>query len=124
MNHTASYTERKTFVKYDDSRVLLYLNEQPGEVENPETGESVPGYSYTGDQPDGATLIEAQGVTDENRRDKFVAGLIGIHYDIDAQIATLANGKDTPEHAAELAQFATLRTLCKGEIDELLARTL
>lgn len=124
MNHTATYTERKTFVKYDESHVLLYLNEQPGEVTNPETGENVPGYSYTGDQPDGATLIAAQDVTDGNRRDKFVAGLIGFHYDIDAQIATLANGRDTPEHAAELEQFSTLRAMCKKEVDELLARTL
>lgn len=124
MIYTATYTERKNFVKFDDSHVLLYLNEQPGEVTNQETGESVPGYSYTGDQADGSTMISAEGVTDENRRDKFVAGLIGLHYDLDAQIATLANGADTPEHAAELTQFATLRKQCKGEVDELLARTL
>lgn len=124
MIYTATYTERKNFVKFDDSHVLLYLNEQPGEVTNPEPGESAPGYSYTGDQADGSTMIAAEGVTDENRRDKFVAGLIGLHYDLDAQIATLANGADTPEHAAELTQFATLRKQCKGEVDELLARTL
>ena len=124
MSYTASYKERKKFVKYDESHVLLYLNEQPGEVASQETGESVPGFAYTGDQPDGGTLIEATGVTDENRRDKFVAGLIGYHYDIDAQIATLANGADTPEHAAELAQFSALRARCKNEVDELLARTL
>lgn len=124
MIYTATYTERKNFVKFDDSHVLLYLNELPGEVTNPETGESAPGYSYTGDQADGSTMIAAEGVTDENRRDKFVAGLIGLHYDLDAQIATLANGADTPEHAAELTQFATLRKQCKGEVDELLARTL
>lgn len=124
MIYTTTYTERKNFVKFDDSHVLLYLNEQPGEVTNPETGESAPGYSYTGDQADGSTMIAAEGVTDENRRDKFVAGLIGLHYDLDAQIATLANGADTPEHAAELTQFATLRKQCKGEVDELLARTL
>ena len=124
MIYTATYTERKNFVKFDDSHVLLYLNEQPGEVTNPETGESAPGYSYTGDQADGSTMIAAEGVTDENRRDKFVAGLIGLHYDLDAQIATLANGADTPEHAAELTQFATLRKQCKVEVDELLARTL
>lgn len=124
MIYTATYTERKNFVKFDDSHVLLYLNEQPGEVTNSETGESAPGYSYTGDQADGSTMIAAEGVTDENRRDKFVAGLIGLHYDLDAQIATLANGADTPEHAAELTQFATLRKQCKGEVDELLARTL
>lgn len=124
MSYTATYTERKNFVKYDDSHVLLYLNEQPGEVTDPETGESVQGFSYTGDQPDGGTMIAAQGVTDENRRDKFIAGLIGFHYDIDAQIATLANGSDTPEHAAELEQFSALRAQCKDEVDELLARTL
>lgn len=122
--NTATYTERKKFVKYDENHVLLYLNEQPGEVTDQETGKSVPGFSYTGDHPDGGTLIEATGVTDENRRDKFVAGLIGFHYDIDAQIATLANGADTPEHAAELAQFSALRAQCKDEVDELLARTL
>lgn len=124
MSYTATYTERKNFVKYDDSHVLLYLNEQPGEVTDPETGESVQGFSYTGDQRDGGTMIAAQGVTDENRRDKFIAGLIGFHYDIDAQIATLANGSDTPEHAAELEQFSALRAQCKDEVDELLARTL
>lgn len=122
--NTATYTERKKFVKYDENHVLLYLNEQPGEVTDQETGKSVSGFSYTGDQLDGGTLIEATGVTDENRRDKFVAGLIGFHYDIDAQIATLANGADTPEHAAELAQFSALRAQCKDEVDELLARTL
>ena len=51
-------------------------------------------------------------------------GLSVSNYDLDAQIATLANGADTPEHAAELTQFATLRKQCKGEVDELLARTL
>lgn len=122
--NTATYTERKKFVKYDENHVLLYLNEQPGEVTDQETGKSVPGFSYTGDQADGSTMIAAEGVTDENRRDKFVAGLIGLHYDLDAQIATLANGADTPEHAAELAQFSALRAQCKDEVDELLARTL
>lgn len=124
MNHTATYTERKKFVKYDESHVLLYLNEQPGEVVNPETGESTPGFAYTGDQPDGGTMIEAAGVTDANRRDKFISGLIGLHYDIDAQIAALANGSDTPEHAGELSQFSAVRAMCKTEVDELLARTL
>lgn len=124
MTQTASYTERKKFEIFDSSHVLLYLNEQPAEITNEETGESVPGYSYAGDMPDGGTMIEVAGVTDENRRDKFVAGLIGKHYDMDAQIAVLANGADTPEHAAELEQFAQVRAKCKAEIDELLARNV
>lgn len=122
MNQTASYTERKKFEIYDSGRVLLYLNEQPAEITNEETGENMPGYSYTGDMPDGGTMIEATDVTDENRRDKFVAGLIGRGYDMDAQIAVLANGADTPEHAAELEQFAAWRARCKAAVDELLSR--
>ncbi len=124
MKKTAFYNERKTYVKYDDGHAVLYLNEQPAEQANEETGETVFGFTYTGDQPDGGTLIEARGVTDENRRDKFVAGLIGHYFDIDAQIAILANGTDTPEHAAEFEQFSQVRTQCKAEVDELLARTV
>ena len=124
MIQTASHTERKKFENFDSGHVLLYLNEQPAEIANEETGESVPGYSYTGDMPDGGTMIEASGVTDDNRRDKFIAGLIGTHYDKDAQIAVLANGTDTPEHAAELEQFAQVRSNCKARINELLARNV
>ena len=122
MNQTATYKERKAFEIYDQSHALLYLNEQPAEITDEETGESVPGYSYTGDMPDGGTLVEASGVTDENRRDKFVAGLIGKSYDMDAQIAVLANGKDTTEHAAELEQFAQTRAAAKAAVDEMLNR--
>lgn len=122
MNQTASYKERKKFEIYDKGHALLYLNEQEVEITDEESGESVPGYSYTGDMPDGGTLVEASGVTDENRRDKFVAGLIGKSYDVDAQIALLANGKDTPEHAAELEQFARTRAESKVAVDEMLNR--
>lgn len=124
MKHTISYTERKTFELFDDYHALLYLNEQPADITNEETGETVSGYSYTGNMPDGGTLIEASGVTVANCRGKFVSGLIGRELDLDAQIALLANGTDTPEHSAELAQFAQLRAKCKAEVDELLARTI
>lgn len=124
MTQTASYKERKNFVIYDERHALLYLNEQPAEITDEETGESAPGFSYTGNMPDGGTLVEAEGVNEANRRDKFVAGLIGVSYDMDAQIAVLANGADTPEHAAELAAFASTRAECKRQVDEMLARNL
>lgn len=124
MTQTASYKERKNFVIYDERHALLYLNEQPAEITDEETGESSPGFSYTGNMPDGGTLVEAEGVNETNLRDKFVAGLIGVSYDMDAQIAVLANGADTPEHAAELAAFASTRTACKRQVDEMLARNL
>lgn len=124
MTQTASYKERKKFVIYDERHALLYLNEQSAEITDEETGESSPGFSYTGNMPDGGTLVEAEGVNETNLRDKFVAGLIGVSYDMDAQIAVLANGADTPEHAAELAAFASTRAECKRQVDEMLARNL
>lgn len=124
MTQTASYKERKNFVIYDERHALLYLNEQPAEITDEETGKSSPGFSYTGNMPDGGTLVEAEGVNETNLRDKFVAGLIGVSYDMDAQIAVLANGADTPEHAAELAAFASTRAECKRQVDEMLARNL
>ncbi len=122
--HTVSYIERKNFVKFDNEHYLLYLNEEKAEVKNEKTGESVQGFSYTGSHPDGGTMVEAKDVNDDNRRAKFVAGLIGTEYDIDRQIAILANGRDTDEHADELKDFEDNRRLVKQTIDELLARRL
>lgn len=126
--NTVKYAERKNYVKYDDEHYLLYLYEQETAVEvggeEPGTGETVPGYSYTGSETDGSTKIAASGVTEENRRDKFIAGLIGLSFDIDAQIAILANNGDTEAHAEELENYKTCRTASKAAVDALLARTL
>ena len=73
--------------------------------------------------PDGSTLIEATGVTAENMRGKFIAGLIGIEYSKDDQIAMLANGQDSEEHSEELIIFKKVRSKVKKSIDELLARS-
>lgn len=129
MTYTKSYKERKTFVKYDDETYALFLGEAPGEVVTGQRGkgknkvkETEPGYSYTGTSKDGSTRIHAKGVTDENRRAKFIAGLIGLRYDMDAQVAILANGSDTPAHTGELAEFNAVRRECKAAVDELLNR--
>ena len=111
-------------MKFDNEHYLLYLNEEEAEVKNEETGESVQGFAYTGSHPDGGTLVEAKDVTDENRRAKFVAGLIGTEYDIDSQIAILANGNDTDQHTEELKAFEENRRTVKTAIDELLSREL
>ena len=117
-----NYSERKTFVQYDENHVVLYLNEEPAEITNEETGETVQGYSYTGSMEDGGTLIEAANVTSENRRAKFISGLLGTEYDINEQIAILANGDDTNEHSEEKAIFLANRRLVKEQVDSLLAR--
>ena len=113
--------QRQTYIKYDDSHYLLFLNEQEAEQTN-ENGDTVKGYTYTGTMPDGSTLIEATGVTAENMRGKFIAGLIGTEYSKDDQIALLANGEDTNEHAEELEKFKAVRAAAKNAVDEMLKR--
>ena len=113
--------QRQTYIKYDDSNYLLFLNEQEAEQEDEFSGK-ISGYTYTGTMPDGSTLIEATGVTAENMRGKFIAGLIGTQYSKDDQIALLANGEDTAEHADELAKFKAVRAEAKKAVDELLKR--
>ena len=61
-------------------------------------------------------------MTAENIRDKFIAGLIGLEYNIDDQIAILANGEDSEQHSEELAAFYRARREAKKVVDELLSR--
>ena len=113
--------QRQKYIKYDDRHYLLFLNEQTAEQEDEFSGK-ISGYTYTGTMPDGSTLIEATDVTPENMRSKFIAGLIGTEYTKDDQIALLANGEDTNEHAEELAKFKAVRAAAKKAVDELLKR--
>ena len=113
--------QRQTYIKYDDSHYLLFLHEKATEQEDEFSGK-ISGYTYTGTMPDGSTLIEATGVTAENMRGKFIAGLIGVEYSKDDQIALLANGEDTAEHAEELEKFRAVRAAAKKAVDELLKR--
>ena len=113
--------QRQTYIKYDDSNYLLFLHEQEAEQEDEFAGK-ISGYNYTGTMPDGSTLIEATGVTAENMRGKFIAGLIGVEYSKDDQIALLANGEDTAAHAEELEKFKAVRAAAKNAVDEMLKR--
>ena len=108
-------------MKYDNEHYILFLNEQEAEQTN-ELGEKMQGYTYTGPRIDGSTLIEATGVTSENIRGKFIAGLLGLNYSLDDQIALLANGQDSEEHSEELAAFSRSRSEAKKAVDELLSR--
>jgi hypothetical protein len=119
---TTNYTERKSYLKFNDTQHLLYLNESPTTFVMQESNEQVTGFAYTGDMADGSTIIEATDVTDDNRRDKYIAGLIGKRYSMDAQFAILANGTSTPELVREFSEFQAYRNECKQQIDELLNR--
>ena len=117
---TSFNPHRQSYMKYDNNHYLLFLSEQEAEQTN-EQGEKIKGYTYTGPRQDGSTLIEATGVTSENIRGKFIAGLLGLEYSIDDQIALLANGEDSEEHSKELTRFLTFRQSVKEEIDKLLS---
>ena len=113
--------QRQTYIKYDDSHYLLFLNEQAAEQEDEFSGK-ISGYTYTGPLVEGSTLIEATGVTSENIRGKFIAGLLGLEYSIDDQIALLANGEDSEQHSEEWAAFHRARREAKKAVDDLLSR--
>ena len=119
--NTSFNSQRQSYMKYDNTHYLLFLNEQEAEQIN-EDGEEIKGYTYTGPRQDGSTLIEATGVTQENIRGKFIAGLLGLTYNLDDQIALLANGQDSEQHSEELAAFARARSEAKKAVDELLSR--
>ena len=118
---TSFNPHRQSYMKYDNEHYTIFLNEQEAEQTN-ELGEKMQGYTYTGPRQDGSTLIEATGVTAENMRGKFIAGLIGVEYSKDDQIALLANGEDTAAHAEELEKFKAVRAAAKKAVDELLKR--
>lgn len=115
--YTKSYTDRKTFVKYDDNHYLLYLDEQEAQVEQPE-GEAVPGYSYTGSNEDGGTMIEAKEAT----RAAFIAGLIRTRYSQNDVEAIVLNNLEPEQRESELAELQAFRTDCKSKVDEMLGR--
>ena len=79
---TAIYTERRTFEKYDDTRYMVYLDEQivpdyvPDTMDGQPAPEPVTGYSYTGSETDGGTLISATGAD----RDSLINGIIRSRY--------------------------------------------
>lgn len=131
METRAIYTERKTFVKFDDNHYLLYLNEEVLENHVPESygGEPAPepctAYAYTGTERDGGTLVEAVSAS----YDSLVSGLVRKEYSADrVEAITLnklgSNAERQAEFAAEFAELEAYRTICKALVREILSRTI
>ena len=127
----ATYTERKTLVKYDDSRYMAYLNEEivegyvPEDREGKDTPEPVTGYAYTGTESDGGTLIISAGFD----RDNLINGIIRSRYsqtEEDAikthQIEILrgAGIAKSTEYEAEWEAFNAFRTEAIATVDRWL----
>lgn len=137
--YTANYPEKRTFEKFDNEHYMVYLNEEPVTytltsslgLANPDpeteadTVEEINGFSYTGDQMDGGTLIPATEAT----YDAFVSGLIRVKYSADEVEAMQANmleavrDKKHPR-AAEFTQrweeFQDYREKCKENAKKVL----
>lgn len=130
------YQERRKYEKYDSEHYMLYLNEEIAEYIPPVAMPSdlsdiapvlapVSGYSYTGEEVDGGTLIEAKEAT----YNAFVNGLIRKQYPVSAVEAIQSNmliSLSSPEHARadefriEWERFQEYREECKGHANALL----
>ena len=108
-------------------QAVEYTPERGGSVdEQPaEPAQVVQGFSYTGDQPDGGTLIEAK----EAEYGEFVVGLLRKQYTADAVEAVQANAlialKDksnakSAQYKAEFDDYNAFRAQCKSDAKKVL----
>ena len=124
----AIYTEPRTFEKYDNTRFMVYLNQEVIPDYVPEVFESdnkpapVTAYSYTGTEVDGGTLIEATSPD----RDSLINGIIRSRYtqsEEDAikthQIELLKDAgiAKAAEYEVEWAEFNAVREMAKATVD-------
>jgi hypothetical protein len=77
------YLDKKSFLKFDDTHYIVYLNEEVVDNYVPETTmenlpapDPVTAYAYTGPEVDGGTLIEALSPD----RDSLINGIIRSKY--------------------------------------------
>lgn len=75
-NFTVVYPHKMRFSRYDETHFLVYLNEFESSYQPDDDSEPVPGFSYTGDMPDGGTLIDC----DEENQNKLINGIIRTCY--------------------------------------------
>lgn len=119
--YTCFYTEKKKFSRYDLNHYILYLNEEVTSQVDEETEEEVSGYTYTGDFPDGGTLIKAK----EPTYGCFVSGLIRLKYsqdDVEAILLNIQSGNKEriSEFNEKLEQLNKYRQQCKNTIKQML----
>jgi hypothetical protein len=132
---TKNYPKKRSYEKYNEGHYMLYIGEQEVEY-TPEHGggvtgqpaepaQPVQGFSYTGDQPDGGTLIEAKDATYGG----FVSGLIRKQYTADDVEAVQANAlialKDksnakAAQYKSEFDEYNAYRAQCKENAKKVL----
>lgn len=123
------YRNPMSFVKYDDTRYMVYLNERvienyvPTNIEPGIEIEPYTAYEYTGPMTDGGTLIECTS----SGRNELINGIIRSRYsqtEEDAlkthQIEILKDAVDAEkiaEYEAEWNEFNDFRTRAIAQVD-------
>lgn len=124
-----TYTERRTFVRYDEGRIIAYLGEDIVSSYKPEDAPEdmapVTGYSYEGELPDGGTMLDCSS-TD---RDSLVNAVIRTRYSqteedaIKTHQILLLQDPDidkAEEYAAEWSEFLAFRMVAIQTVDNWL----
>ena len=134
------YLEKKKFVRYNDTQVVAYLNEEVVDSYVPEDAPKdfvpVRAYAYSGTMEDGGTLIDAA----DDDRNTLINGIIRSRYSqseedaikthrlmIDSKVV-VQNGKSQAEweercsrHESEWAAFLVERENAIKTVDRWLA---
>jgi len=122
------YFDKRTFEKYDNTKYIVYLNEEvledyiPESMEGQQPSSSVTAYAYSGPVKDGGTLIEATSAD----RDSLINGIIRSRYtqsEEDAikthQIELLRNSliDKAAQYEQEWEEFNSFRQSAKTVVD-------
>jgi len=122
------YFDKRTFEKYDNTKYIVYLNEEvledyiPESMEGQQPSSSVTAYAYSGPVKDGGTLIEAASAD----RDSLINGIIRSRYtqsEEDAikthQIELLRNSliDKAAQYEQEWEEFNSFRQSAKTVVD-------
>lgn len=118
------YPKKKKYIRFDDNRFLVYLNEEVLDGYVPDDAPDTPAgtyYAYIGQEEDGGTMISAN----EANYEQFVAGLIRSRYSADNVEAILLNvqsGDESrmAEFLQELDDLTAFRAQCKNIASSLL----
>lgn len=123
---TKIYTKPRTLLKWDEGHIIGYLGEKiieeyvPESIEGEEKPEPCTGYSYTGTQLDGGTIMEC---ADPTSRNELVNAIIRSRYSQSEEMAIHRHVVDDAQtYAEEWQQYDSFCEEAKQIADHWLAR--
>ncbi len=113
--YTKTYTTPMTMAKYDQGRIIGYLNEEiiegyvPESPDPEEESEPCTGYRYTGAEPDGGTLMPC---TDPSDYGDVTNAIIRSKYSDSQEMAIHRHHANDAEASAE--EWEAYNTFCEA----------